>query len=148
MGHVICKTIIKRVYTWGKNTCGQLGTGDYFETNSTNPRSVEYFHKRRIPVCQVAASPDGSIVLDTNSKLYWFGSNGTIKNVCIPEEITLSSKSQFISNHTKYSPVRIISKWSRTMSTIGITIACHDGLLKNQISMRKKVLLSLMTKWN
>jgi alpha-tubulin suppressor-like RCC1 family protein len=28
MGHIICKTILKRVYTWGKNESGQLGTGD------------------------------------------------------------------------------------------------------------------------
>lgn len=34
MGHVIIKTILKKVFTWGKNNCGQLGTGDYFETNS------------------------------------------------------------------------------------------------------------------
>lgn len=52
----------------------------------------------------------------------------------------LSTKSQFINNHSKYSPIRIIAKWSKTMSIIGITFACHDGLLKNQISLRKKIL--------
>lgn len=101
---------------------------------------VEYFLKRRVPVCQVAASPEGCIVMDSNSKIYWFGSNGTITNVSSPEEVVLSSKSYFLANHTKYSPVRIISKWSKTISLIGITVACHDGLLKNQIPLRKKVL--------
>ena len=28
MGHVIIKTILKKVFTWSKNHCGQLGTGD------------------------------------------------------------------------------------------------------------------------
>lgn len=30
MGHVILKTILKKVFTWGKNQCGQLGIGNYF----------------------------------------------------------------------------------------------------------------------
>lgn len=50
-----------------------------------NPHMVEFFLKRRVPVCQVAASPDGCIVMDSNSKIYWFGSNGTITNVSSPE---------------------------------------------------------------
>ena len=29
MSHVICKTMLKRVYTWGSNAMGQLGTGDF-----------------------------------------------------------------------------------------------------------------------
>lgn len=57
MSHVICKTILKKVYTWGKNQSGQLGTGDYFDTNSMEPRLVQYFYKKRVPVNQVAASP-------------------------------------------------------------------------------------------
>ena len=85
MAHVICRTILKKVYTWGRNQSGQLGTGDYFDTNSMDPRLVQYFYKKRIPVNQVAASPESSLVLDTNSKVYWFGTNGTIKNACTPE---------------------------------------------------------------
>lgn len=40
MSHIICKTILKKVYTWGKNNCGQLGTGDIYETNSMNPKLI------------------------------------------------------------------------------------------------------------
>lgn len=84
MGHVVCKTILKKVYTWGSNQCGQLGIGNFFDTNSMEPKLVQYFYRKRVPVNQVAASPQGSLVLDTNSKLYWFGSNGTITKVCNP----------------------------------------------------------------
>ncbi len=54
----------------------------------------------------------------------------------------------FVGNHNRYSPVKIISRWSKTVSLIGITLAYHDDLLKNQISLRKKVLESLMIKWS
>ena len=86
--------------------------------------------------------------MDSNNKVYWFGSNGTIKNVCFPLQFNLSTKSLFLANQNKYTPIRIISRWSKTISLIGLTIACHDDVLKNQIQIRKKVLENMMNKWN
>lgn len=83
MAHTICKTLLKKVFSWGSNRMGQLGTGDFYEKRGC--RLVEYFSKRRIPVCQVGATAFGSVVLDQNGKIYWFGTNGTIKNACVPE---------------------------------------------------------------
>ena len=148
MNHVICKSLLKKVYTWGKNHMGQLGVGNFYEKGYHTCRSLDYFTKRRIPVTQVGATAYGSVVLDANCKLYWFGTNGTIKNVCYPEECQLSYKSAFLANHNKYSVVRIIPKWSKTISIIGISVACHDGILKNQISLRRKIIEGLMTKWS
>lgn len=99
-------------------------------------------------IAQVGATPYGSVVIDYNGKIFWFGSNGTIKYRNYPEECLLNDKSNFLGNTQKYTPLRIIPKWSKTISIIGITVACHDNVLKNQISLRKKTFESLMQKWN
>lgn len=78
MGHVICKTILKKVYTWGNNENGQLGVGHYNYVYGNSPMLVDYFIKKKIQSIQVAAGAKCSVVLDSNSKIYWFGSNGTI----------------------------------------------------------------------
>lgn len=44
--------------------------------------------------------------------------------------------------------VRLIPKWSKTMSIFGVTIAIHENNLKNQVTFRKKTLENLMNKWN
>ena len=79
MAHFICKTMLKKVYTWGQNTKGQLGHGNYQQITQSTPKFVEYFGKKKILVAQVGATAYGSVVLDYNGKIYWFGSNATIK---------------------------------------------------------------------
>eukprot|EP00919_Chromeraceae_sp_WS-2016_P032804 GHVR01077474.1.p2 GENE.GHVR01077474.1~~GHVR01077474.1.p2 ORF type:complete len:104 (+),score=6.61 GHVR01077474.1:2357-2668(+) len=78
MNHCICKTSLKKVYTWGKNENGQLGTGTYYF--SKYPELVEYVNKNKLVVNQVGATAYGSVLLDSNSRVWMFGSNGTIKN--------------------------------------------------------------------
>ena len=63
---------------------GQLGHGNFHNNKNTTPRLVEYFTKKRIPVVQVGATAHGSVVMDSNSKIYWFGSNGSIKCQPLP----------------------------------------------------------------
>ena len=53
---------------------GQLGVGDYLEKGPNYCRPVEFFSKKRIPVVQVGATAYGSVVLDSNNKIYWFDS--------------------------------------------------------------------------
>ena len=40
MGHVICKTMLKKVYTWGKNDMGQLGHGNVNRILHLNPKII------------------------------------------------------------------------------------------------------------
>jgi hypothetical protein len=47
----------------------------------------------------------------------------------------------------KYTPVRISSSWSRTMSIHGVTFAFHHGAMSTNISLKKKVISMLSTKW-
>jgi hypothetical protein len=57
---------------------GQLGHGHFKRVK--DPRHIEFFHKYKIVVSQIGVTAHGSVVLDTNCKVWWFGSNGTIEN--------------------------------------------------------------------
>ena len=90
MNHCIARTSLKKVYTWGDNSKGQLGLGHFRRVNK--PKMLDFINKNAITVQQVAASAYGNMVLDTNSRIWWWGSNGTIKEVCTPRECLLYEK--------------------------------------------------------
>jgi myosin-5 len=83
MNHCIAKTSLRKVYTWGDNSKGQLGFGHYIRVKK--PKIMDYLTKTAVNVQQVAASAYGCIVMDVNSRLYWWGTNGSIKGCTIPQ---------------------------------------------------------------
>jgi hypothetical protein len=55
---------------------GQLGQGHYYRIMS--PKQIDYFNRHKLVISQVGVTAYGSVVLDMNGKVWWFGSNGTI----------------------------------------------------------------------
>jgi len=86
MDHCIAKTSLRKVYTWGNNSQGQLGAGHFRRVKK--PKIVDYF-KHNFVIEQVACSAYGCIALDSNGRLYWWGTNGTISRVPMPIEAML-----------------------------------------------------------
>ncbi len=82
MKHCIAKTSLKKVYTWGENVNGQLGHGNF--KKQKQPKILDFINKYKINVMQIGASAYGSIILDANSKIWWFGSNGTLNDQSHP----------------------------------------------------------------
>jgi alpha-tubulin suppressor-like RCC1 family protein len=75
----------------GSGKKGQLGHGGFGSEDS--PRIVKYFEQNKISsVTQVSAAFHSSIVLTSNHKVYWFGTNNTIKMVCTPELLPIKDK--------------------------------------------------------
>lgn len=89
--HTIIITSSKKVYTFGNGKKGQLGHKSF--SSEDNPRVVSFFEEMKTnhPL-QVAASFSSSIVLLSNNKVYWFGSNGTIKMVSCPVLFDMRTK--------------------------------------------------------
>jgi len=89
--HVICKTTLGKVYTWGWGSAGQLGH-DSFE-NELYPRAILFAdHESRHKTLQVQAGYKHSIMVQDNRKILWFGSNGTIHKQSTPIEVNLYQK--------------------------------------------------------
>jgi len=98
-------------------------------------------------VVQVAAAAKCSMVV-FDHRIYWFGSNNTIKYCHTPTEVQVHHKSDFLWDGNKYTPVRVVASWSKSLSIVGITFAWHNGVLPTNISLKKKVLQQLALKWN
>jgi alpha-tubulin suppressor-like RCC1 family protein len=64
-------TLNGRVYTWGSNDCGQLGTGENLEDNCLEPRIIPDLEK-----IKVLSSGDSHVAaLDKNNTLWVWGDN-------------------------------------------------------------------------
>jgi len=82
MAHCIAKTSLRKIYTWGDNSKGQLGQGHFKRVRI--PRIVDVQSKLALNVQQVAASAYGSVVLDIYGRIFWWGQNGTIRDIPYP----------------------------------------------------------------
>jgi len=58
------------IWSWGKNSCGQLGIGT--ATSYTVPQKI----KKDVKFMQIAASSNSTLALDENGKLWAWGDNG------------------------------------------------------------------------
>ena len=89
--HTILRTTSKKIYTFGSGRKGQLGHGNM--GSEEQPRLVKFFEQMKTYTpLQVAASFNSSIVLLSNHKVYWFGTNGTIKMCLTPTLMQLKDK--------------------------------------------------------
>lgn len=93
----------------------------------------------------MAAGHKCSLLLTTNYKVYWCGTNRSINYQSYFVELKIEIKSLHLN---MYTPVRIYPSWSRTLSIISITFANTKNVLDNNVQMRTKVLNQMVSKWN
>ena len=121
--HVIARTSLGRVYTWGWNELGQLGHGDF--ENKPIPAVVTVLPPpSRTKVIQVSAGWRHSILMTDNRRVFWFGTNSELREQCVPTEATLSTKiPELFTNSTEFNVVKVQCSWSRTLSITSLVIA-------------------------
>lgn len=88
--HTIIRTSLKKVYTFGTGKQGQLGQGNLVSVDE--PKLLEFPDIKSYYPLQVSASFNCSLVLLSNRKIYWCGSNGTIDKVKTPVPFDLSTR--------------------------------------------------------
>lgn len=129
MSHVLARTTLGKIYSWGWGERGQLGLG--VASNVSVPKQVQLDNR----VIQIMSGAKCSICLmEGNHSLYWWGTNGKIQYELRPVEVQLP-----------YQAVRVIASWSRTMSVITITYGIST--LGNQLKLRNKVIGQITSKW-
>ena len=140
--HVICKTALGKVYTWGWGEKGQLGNNSL--SNSKVPRLLDtsIIGVTKSKVVQVQAGFRHSLILAESRRVYWMGTNGSMINNARLTELDLSGKIPSFTNATDLAPIKILTAWSKTMSVTYLTIA--DTRTVDQPNPAKDKILSLM----
>ena len=80
--HTIFRTTARKVYTFGFGKHGQLGHDNFH--NTEQPKLIEHIDFKNYQPLQISAAFNSCVVLLTNKKIYWWGSNGTIDKVASP----------------------------------------------------------------
>jgi myosin V len=77
------------VFTWGWGLYGQLGHGMF--VNEMSPRILNS-KLLKGKAMQVQAGWKCSLILMENKKVYWWGTNGTLTKINIPNEFNFEKK--------------------------------------------------------
>ena len=88
--HVVLRTFSKKIYTFGSGKEGQLGHSNYFAVES--PKLLEFQELKNYHALQITASFNSTVLLLSNKKIFWFGSNGTLDRIKTPLQLDVSRK--------------------------------------------------------
>ena len=146
--HSACKCNNK-IYTWGCNSCGQLGSGNLKYMYTPYLVDIKY-SKIKFNFLQVSCGFRSTVFLTETRKLYWCGTCGDIQQQLEPIEFMYNLKIPELFNYDNHVIVKINHTWSRTMSILYATVAEVGPLrrkLNNPVKLNK-ILNSLTNKWN
>ena len=145
--HSACKCNNK-IYTWGCNSNGQLGTKSLKHLYSPNLNDIKY-SKVKSNFLQVSCGFRSTVFLTETRQLYWCGTCGDIQQQLEPIEFLYNIKIPELFTYDNHVIVKINHTWSKTMSILYATVA-EIGPLKHKLNNPNKInkiLNSLTNKW-
>ena len=146
--HSACKCNNK-IYSWGCNSNGQLGTGNLKHMYIPNLNDIK-FSQIQFNLLQVSCGFRSTVFLTENRKLYWCGTCGDIQQQLVPIEFNYNIKIPELFSYDNHVIVKINHTWSKTMSILYATVA-EIGPLKRKLNnpnKLNKIINNLTYKWN
>jgi len=147
--HVVCRTHLGKVYTWGCGKYGQLGHST--TASQLSPRLLYIRNPtQRLKIVQSQAGWRHSIIMLENRTLMWFGSNGQLEGVSRPEKMRLWEKLPELFKQKaleeEFAPVKVMTSWSRSacVTTLIVADVRHLKLSKPKL---QSALSLLAEKW-
>ena len=124
--HVVCRTHLGKVYTWGCGKYGQLGHST--TVSQLTPRLLYIRNPtQRLKIIQSQAGWRHSVVMMENRTLMWFGTNGLLQFQCKPEKIRLWEKIPELFRQKaleeEFAPVKITTSWSKSACVTQLIVA-------------------------
>ena len=145
--HAACKSNNK-IYSWGCNVNGQLGTGNLKNIYIPNLNDIKY-SKVKFNFLQVSCGFRSTVFLTETRQLYWCGTCGDIQQQLEPIEFLYNIKIPELFSYDNHVIVKINHTWSKTMSILYATVA-EVGPLRHKLNNPNKltkILNSLTNKW-
>ena len=157
-GHVIAKTSLGKIYTWGWGLSGQLGHG--ISWSELSPRYLNLDKKnRKNKAVQIAAGYEHSVVLLENRDILWFGRNGTLiepelkpvkldLSVKLPEIFPPFDSNSVINKSIDFLVAKINWAWNKSISLTDIVIADVRNLEGVSSHVTSSTIKSLSQNWS
>ena len=145
--HSACKCNNK-IYSWGCNSNGQLGTGNLKHLYSPNLNNIKY-SKVQFNFLQVSCGFRSTVFLTETRQLYWCGTAGDIQQQLEPIEFNYNLKIPELFTYDNHVIVKINHTWSKTMSILYATVA-EIGPLRHKLNnpnKLNKILNTLTNRW-
>ena len=145
--HCACKSNNK-IYSWGCNSNGQLGTKGLKHLYTPNLNDIKY-SKVKSNFLQVSCGFRSTVFLTETRQLYWCGTCGDIQQQLEPIEFLYNIKIPELFSYDNHVIVKINHTWSKTMSILYATVA-EVGPLKHKLNNPNKIdkmLNSLTNRW-
>ena len=145
--HAACKSNNK-IYSWGCNVNGQLGTGNLKNMYTPYLNDIKY-SKVKFNFLQVSCGFRSTVFLTETRQLYWCGTCGDIQQQLEPIEFLYNLKCPELFTYDNHVIVKINHTWSKTMSILYATVA-EVGPLRHKLNNPNKltkILNSLTNKW-
>ena len=145
--HAACKSNNK-IYSWGCNVNGQLGTGNLKHMYTPYLNDIKY-SKIKFNFLQVSCGFRSTVFLTETRQLYWCGTCGDIQQQLEPIEFLYNIKIPELFSYDNHVIVKINHTWCKTMSILYATVA-EVGPLRHKLNNPNKltkILNSLTNKW-
>ena len=143
--HTVCLSSTRRIYVWGRNRNGQLGTGDLIDQLIPIPISLNIFPLEK--VIQIQAGFRSSIFLTENRNIYYTGVLDKDNVSTFPTKFNVKVKSPEICPENKFHIVRIMTSWSKNASIFYATVADIRRFKSQKINKLNKVIDFLAKNW-
>lgn len=145
--HSACKSNNK-IYTWGCNVNGQLGTGNLKHMYIPTLNDIKY-SKVKFNFLQVSCGFRSTVFLTETRQLYWCGTCGDIQQQLEPIEFLYNIKIPELFSYDNHVIIKINHTWSKTMSILYATVA-EVGPLSHKLNnpnKLNKILNNLTNRW-
>ena len=136
--HVVARSTLGKIYTWGSGSQGQLGHGGTEDELIPRAVTLTRAHTDRLKPVQVSAGCSFSLVMMENRRILWTGKNSASSS-CSFVEVNLNTRMpELFKNPGEFAVVKIRSAWSRVLS-IGFVIfadlRCLSNVPQNKLSL-------------
>ena len=118
--HVVAKSNLGKLYTWGCGINGELGHGPF--QNEATPRIV-CLKNERTKAVQISAGYRHTVIMMENKKLLWTGTNSQIRCGSFTEANIEGRFPEFFATTGEFCVLKVHSIWSRILNCVLITIA-------------------------
>lgn len=136
--HTLCMTRNTKLFAWGEDNYGQLGTG--MCTPLALPTQIK-LPSAVVKPTQVCCGYQGSYALSEDGSIYWWGKNSRIFLVKKPSLFRVLQSIDLF-------PIQIRSSWSQSMSVAYLEIADFRYIENINVSVKLQYAKLMANKWN